>query len=681
MMNINRELSWLSFNDRVLQEAGDRNVPAIERLRFLGIFSNNLDEFFRVRVATQRRLSLLSKKQQSLLLFDPQETLNQIQYIVMKHHKKFGKIYREIVNLLEKENIHIVNERKLDERQGEFVTNYFREVVRPSLVPIILTRNVNFPELKDNRLYFAVELFYSKATNQEGISLLEIPNNINRFLVLPQRENKKFVMLVDDVIRYNLREIYSIFNPSSLKAYNFKITRDAELDLDDDISQSWMDKMSASLQRRKKGDPVRFVYDKEMPENLLAFLKKSLKLSTSENIIRSGRYHNFKDFINFPDIGAKNLRYRKLTPVEHPYFVEKDRIMDVVRKRDVLLNYPYQSFNYIIDLLREAAIDTTVKEIKINLYRVASKSRIINALINAVRNGKQVTVILELQARFDEKNNIIWSNTLQESGVKVIFGVPGLKVHSKLILISQKRGNKMLHYAHIGTGNFHEGTATVYTDCALLTCDERITKEVVKVFQFFDTNYYRRIYRHLIVSPFNVRRRFSSLVNQEAINARENKPAKIILKLNNLVDEQLIKRLYDASQAGVEIILIIRGICSLMPGIKGLSDNIKVISIVDRFLEHARILYFHSNGEELYFISSADWMIRNIDKRVEVTTPIYDPKLKTVLKSLLEFQISDNVKARKIDVGASNKYASSDKKTKFQSQLETYKFFKQQCSE
>lgn len=671
---LNREISWLSFNSRVLQEAEDKNVPLIERLRFLGIFSNNRDEFFRVRVATMQRMNMLSQKDKERLSFDPGEILDEIQTAVEKQGERFTKIYREIIKLLEEQQIYFLNEKQLDERQGEFVKNYFINEVRPELVPIMLDKKADFPALKDRAIYLAVKM-QELEKSRSIFSLIELPQNGSRFVILPQRENKKYIILLEDVIRYNLKDIYSIFKSDSIEAYTLKITLDAELDLETDFSISWIDKIASSVKNRKKGDPVRFVYDDKIPKDLLKFILKSLHLNEEDNIIPGGRYHNFRDFISFPNIGAKYLRYKKLPPLPHPKLQNSQSILAAIKKEDILLNYPYQSFNYIIDLLREAAIDPYVKSIKINLYRVASKSRIINALINAVKNGKSVTVAVELQARFDEENNINWSNQLKDEGVNVIFGVAGLKVHSKLILIKRVQGKNTEYIAHIGTGNFHEGSAKIYGDASLLTSDARITKEVKKVFDFFKNNFQRGSYRSLSVSPFNTRRKIYSLINNEIKNAKAGKEAFMVIKLNNLVDEAIINKLYEASKAGVKVDLIIRGISRIVPNIKGLSENIRVISIVDRFLEHARIAWFHNGGNDLFFITSADWMERNLDRRVEVTTPIYDESLQRVLKKMLKIQLSDNVKARLLDEKLQNNFVEHSGK-KVQSQLELYKYFK-----
>lgn len=671
---LNREISWLAFNDRVLQEAEDERVPLIERLRFLGIFSNNRDEFFRVRVATLKRMAVLHQSDKEKLGFSPDKVLEDIQKVVVRQEKKFNQLYKTIVSKLDEKNIHFLNEDQLDERQTEFVEDYFHEKIRPSLVPIMLEKKRDFPQLKDRVIYLAVKMRDQDNDKKPFYALIEFPPTLSRFVILPQRESKKYIMLLDDLIRKHLKDIFSIFDPNSLEAYTFKITLDAELDVDSDFSMSWIDKIASSVKNRKYGQIVRFVYDKKMPEDLLKFITKALNFNEVNSLIASGRYHNFRDFIGFPDIGAKNLRYKKLPPVEHPVLKNKASLFEAIKEDDVMLNYPYQSFNYVIDLLREAAIDPSVKSIRINLYRVASVSKIINALINAAKNGKRVIAVVELQARFDEENNIHWSNHLQEEGVQVIFGVPGLKVHSKLILIKRSEGQKSRYYAHIGTGNFHEGTAEIYGDTALLTADQSITKEVKKVFEFFQNNFLRARFSSLSVSPFNTRRKIVTAINQEIKNAKAGKKAFIVIKLNNITDEILINKLYDASNQGVKIDMIIRGICCLIPGVKGMSENIRVISIVDRFLEHSRILWFHNAGEDSFWISSADWMERNLDKRVEVSTPIRNPNLKIILQKMLEIQLSDNVKARNIDSRYTNNYIETSGR-KIQSQLELHKYF------
>lgn len=677
---INRDISWLSFNERVLQEANDKRVPLIERLRFLGIFSNNLDEFYRVRVASLRRMGLLGVKSHKNIGFDPRKILKKIQDISLQQQKEFEKCFGKLIKELELEGIRIRKENELTEAQGKFVSEYFEETVRQTLVPIMLEKKVKLPFLKDKVIYLAIKLSATKRLGDFHYALIEVPSQVvSRFLVLPEAEKGiSDIILLDDVIRYCFKEIFSIFDYDKIEGYTVKLTRDAELDIEDDVSFSIVEKVSKSLKKRKKGLPVRFIHDEKIPDDLLKMVFKKLKLEEGENIVPGGRYHNFKDFINFPTLGNKRLVNEELPPLAHPVLNNTRSIFQVIKKKDVLICYPYQSYNYIIDLLREAAIDPKVTSIMINLYRVANKSKVINALINAAKNGKNVVVVVELQARFDEENNIKLSEKLQEEGVKVIFGVTGLKVHSKLFLIERNEGAKKKLYAHIGTGNFHEGTARIYSDLSLLTADDRLTKEVQKLFNFFQNNYKQSNYRYLFVSPFNTRKRLIDLISEEIRNARRQHDAYILLKMNNLVDTELIKKLYQASNEGVKIQLIIRGVCSLVPGVKGLSENIEAISIIDRFLEHSRIFVFGNDGHELMFISSADWMERNLDHRIEVTAPIYDNEVRKQIRDLLNLQLKGESKSRIIDRSQSNIYKGEIKSDKnlFRSQIEAYKYFK-----
>ena len=680
---INREISWLSFNERVLQEAEDTNNPLIERMRFLGIFSNNRDEFFRVRVAAAIRLTELVKSEKSFLQEDPDKIMADIQKSVLKQQKKFDEIHQSLREELALHNVNFVNEKQINKAHSQFVKAYFNENVRTALVPIIIKTNSKFPFLKDAANYLLVKLFnkHSSKTKNTQLALIEIPSvEIPRLLELPSIGRQKYLILLDDIIRNSLPEVFAFFNYDTIDAYSIKLTRDAELDIDEDISKSVVDKLSSSVKNRQIGDPVRFVYDSKIPKELLQFVLKKLKLEENDNIIPGGRYHNFKDFIDFPLIGSTKLRNIDIPSQVVKEFVGKPSIIDVIKKQDILLFYPYQEFDYLIDFLREAAIDPNVVDIKINLYRVAKRSKIINALVNALKNGKSVTVLVELRARFDEKNNITWADKLQEQGVRVIFGLPGLKVHSKLIVITRKEGKSENKYAHIGTGNFNEKTAYLYSDISLFTADVKIANEVDKVFDFIERPYLIKRFNSLILSPYNTRIKFVRLLNNEIRNAEKGLPAWATIKLNNLNDPELIKKMYEASSAGVKINLIIRGICSLVPGLKGLSENIKVISIIDRYLEHARIFAFCNGGNELYFIGSADWLVRNLDKRVEVTTPIFDKRLIHQLKRFLEIQLSDNVKARFIDEKGSNKHVPTVGK-KIRSQLELHDFFNQLLKE
>jgi polyphosphate kinase len=653
---INREISWLSFNDRVLQEAQDAEVPLIERMRFLGIFSNNLDEFFKVRVATLRRAGTISKKALDTLDFDPEETVEEILEVVRLSQEKFDKTFKALKAELGKQNILFVDEKSLLPKQKLFVEEYFESNVRPYLVPIMLNSKSIFPPLDDNSFYLAIELGYKEDKSHGAYAIMEVPTNLPRFVEIPTEGNKHYVIFVDDIIRYRLRKVFGIFDFDSAKAYTLKITRDAELDIDDDLSKGVVEKMSRSLTQRKKGQYVRLNYDKEIPAHFLEFILRKLKLKQKENAIAGGRYHNKRDLMGFPDFGRKDLCWSKLVPAKHPVVSKESSIMSAISKQDVLLHYPYHSFTNLLDFLREAAIDPLVRTIRISLYRVAKNSQIVNALVNAARNGKNVIAVIELQARFDEENNIAVTQRLQDAGARVIPGVVGLKVHSKLIQISRKEGLRTGRYTHIGSGNFHEKTANVYCDTSLFTVNKEIGREVRKIFEFFESNYTRHVFRHLIVSPFNTRRKFIDHINDEIDNAGKKKPAFIILKMNNLVDTGMIKKLYEASQAGVTIKLIIRGICSLIPGVPGLSDNITCVSIVGRFLEHSRIMVFCNDNKPLYYLSSADWMTRNIDHRIEVTAPIYSPVLKAEIQDYLDIQLDKNAKARIVDKSLKNDY-------------------------
>ncbi len=661
---INRELGWLSFDERVLQEAEDETVPLIERIKFLGIFSNNRDEFFRVRVATLKRMVKYPKKTEKITGENPVQLLNKIQKIVIDQQIKFEQVYRKILRELGQNNIFIINEKQLTKEQGIFIKKFFHEKVMPLLFPIMVDNSSKFPYLKDKSGYLIVKLGRNDTTKKNKYALLEVPTaGISRFIVLPKEKEKKFIILLDDVIRYCLKEVFNNFVFDYIEAYNIKITRDAEIDIDNDLSKSFVEKISKGLKDRKKGQPVRLVYDSEIAPDMLAFIMKKIKLSKDDNPIPGGRYHNFKDFISFPNIGNPDLSYKKISALKHPDLknsqvgkVGQPSFFKVLKEKDILLTYPYQSFDHIIDFLREASIDPKVQSIKITLYRVAKNSSVVKALINAIKNGKQVTAIIELQARFDEEANIYWANKLQEEGAKVIYGVPGLKVHTKMFLIKRKEGNKISEYAHVGTGNFNRDTAGVYTDHSLLTSDKRITAEVAKVFNFYSDNFKIGTYKHLLVSPFFMRKQLVQLINKEIQNAKKNKPASIILKLNNLVDSAMIKKLYEASAEGVKIKLIIRGICSLVAGVKGLSENIEAISIVDKFLEHSRVMIFYNGGNEKYFLSSADWMARNFDFRSEVAVPIYDRTIQEQLKKIIDLLWADNTKARILGSKQNNEY-------------------------
>ena len=652
----NKEVSWFSFNERVLQEASDRSVPLIERIRFLGIYSSNQDEFFRVRVATLHRLARLGKKGKKLLGHDPRAVISEIKDIILRQQEVFQGVYEHLLEELATEGIHVVDETKLTAEQGEFVRSYFRQHVRQKLTPLMVSEKMRFPELKDRSIYLATRL-RTRGAKPDRYALIEVPTPaLSRFLILPQVDHHQYVILLEDVIRYNLKEIFSLFKFEAIESHLIKLTRDAELDIDDDVTESYLRKVVKSVKHRKEGNPVRFVYDREISTELLSFIKRKLRIRGEDSTVPGGRTHNFKDFIDFPQIGKDALLYPRLDPVPVAPLETARSIMASMRERDLLLNFPYESFDYVIDLLREAAIDPKVTEIKVTLYRVARHSGVANALINAARNGKDVTVIIELQARFDEETNIALANQLQEEGAQVVFGVPGLKVHAKIGLILRQEKGKIARYAFLGTGNLNEDTGKLYSDHCLFTTDRRLTREVDAVFDFLQDNYRVPTFKHLVVAPFTFRERMVELVLTETKNARKGKKAAIDLKLNNLTDPDMIGLLYEAAEAGVHVRLNVRGMYSVLPHTLEHQKNIEAIGIIDRLLEHTRIFVFHNGGEEKVFLSSGDWMTRNLDRRVEVTFPVYDDDLQRELKALLEIQWQDNVKARILGAELMNQY-------------------------
>lgn len=588
----------------------------------------------------------------------PSELLEEISARVVKMQAQAQEVNDKLLGELEDSGIEFVDEKSLTAGQQEFVRKIFIEKISPTIFTLILTDKKNVPELKDKSIYLAIKLIKDAMPDDPQYALIEVPSElVGRFWKLPKYGNQ-YVMYLEDVIRYNLEYIFFIYDFDRIEAHTVKITRDAELDLDDDVSKGFLEKMSKSVKLRRVGDPVRFVYDKHISSDMLQFLMQRMDLDSYDSLIPGGRYHNKKDYIKFPNIGDKSLEFDELPPLQHPDLDMDRSILNVIRQKDVLLFMPYHSFSYLIRTLREAAIDPNVVSIQTTLYRLADKSRIISALVNAAKNGKQVTVVIELRARFDEEANIKWTQELQTEGVQVIFGVPGLKVHSKLFLITRKEGNGLRHYASIGTGNFNESTSKLYTDYHLLTSNKEICGEVEKVFSFLQSNYKRFKYNHLFVSPHGTRKGFLRLIEREISHAKKGSPSGIILKLNSLCDVKLIEKLYEASSYGVKIRLIIRGICSLVPGVKGLSENIEAISIIDRFLEHSRVMVFENGGNPAYFISSADWMPRNLDYRVEITTPVYDEAVKRQLRDHLEIIWKDNVKSRWHNEAQDNEYRS-----------------------
>lgn len=672
-----KEISWLSFNHRVLQEADNPDVPLIERIKFLGIYSNNLDEFFRVRVATLRRISKLEEKSDDILGYSAETTLKEVNRIVLKQRLEYDRIYEKLMKDLAEKKIYIKNETELNAGQKEYVKDYFSANLAQIIMPIIVRKENSLPTLKDDAVYLAVTIQHARKTKKIRYALIELPTNVlPRFIALPGAGNEHNYIFLDDIIRSGLKDIFYVFKNSVFTTHTIKLNKDAELDIVDDISESYIDNVNRSLSQRKVATPVRFVYDRDIPEETLNILTEKLDFSKDDIMIPGGRYHNLRDMINFPTPeGSELYRYNSLPPVKHKDLDTGKSIMSNIRKKDILLYFPYHSFDTFINLLREASLDPAVKDIKITLYRIARNSNVINALINAVRNGKSVTAILELQARFDEEANIYWSNRLREEGVKVIHGVPGLKVHAKLCLISRYKGDNIQRYACVGSGNFNEDTARVYTDHLLMTSDTKITNEVSKTFAFLEKNYKKENYYHIIASPFYTRTRISRLIKNEIENARNGEKAYIHLKLNNLVDKDIIELLYLASREGVDVRLNIRAMFSLVTGISDLSDNIKAIGIVDRFLEHTRIMIFGNKGNEKVYLTSGDLMTRNIERRVEIACPILNSELKQELRDIFDIQWKDNVKARMLDKNLENSIAENDKEA-FRSQVEIYKYLK-----
>lgn len=673
---INREISWLHFNERVLQEAVDESNPILERLKFLGIFSNNRDEFFRVRVATLKRL----KKLRELEGGDEKpvkEVMDEISNIVKEQEKTFTWAYRKLVLELYRENIVILNEKQLSDEQGKEVRKYFRDKVRPYIFPIMLDSLEKISTLKDRSIYLAVSCKDSNNPDNEDFALAKVPSKIHsRFYTLKPDVGRHFIILLDDIIRYCLDDVFGVFGYDTFEAYTVKFTRDAELDLDYDVSKSFIDAMAESIKKRKKGNPVRFVHDEAMPKKLLKKLRKKLELKNDDDIRAGGRYHNFKDFMDFPKFNRPELYFEKRTPMFHPALPINQSIFQTIKKKDICLHYPYQSFQHIVDWLREASIDPKVTSIKMTFYRTARYSNVVNALINAARSGKSVTVFMELQARFDEEANIQLTGKFKDEGVKVIQAIPGYKVHSKLILIKRREDSGLMSYANISTGNFNESTAKLYADDALITSNQEITEDVERIFHLFEERYTSPKLNKLIISPFHQRDFFMDLLDNEIKHAKSGREAWAIIKLNNITDEKIANKLYEASNAGVKITLIVRSICVVVPGIPGLSDNIEAFSIVDRFLEHSRVLVFCNNNDTRFFITSADWMPRNFDHRIEATTPILDKGIQNEMLTMLKIQMRDNMKSRVISKDTPNQYRKTESDKPVRSQVEIYDYLK-----
>lgn len=688
---IDREKSWLAFNARVLQEAADNTVPLLDRLRFLGIFSNNLDEFFRVRFAAIRRLSLSGVSGEKILGGTPSHKLiKEITEIVIHQQDESLKILKIIEDKLKTENIFMLDENELSLDHQQFVHDYFIQYVSPALVTIILNDLSEFPLLKDTSGYLAIKMVMKteekpkilglvKPKKEIRYAVIEIPNTLNRFVVLPSKDDKQYVIFIDDVIRFNLESIFNIFDYESISAHMIKITRDAQLDIDSDLSKSMLEKIATSVKDRRIGEPVRFVYDQKIDKDTLKYFLENMGIDSSDGIIPGGKYHNRRDYMNFPSLGRQDLLYTQKTPLSVPGLSLEGSILSRIAKKDYLISAPYQSFAYLIKFLREAALDPKVTSIKITLYRLAKNSQIISSLINAAKNGKKVIVQIELQARFDEASNISYAEQMQTEGIHLIFGIKGLKVHSKICVIDRIENGKLKRYGFISTGNFNESTAKIYTDVTLFTSNQPILKDVSKIFEFFDVNYRLHRYKHLIVSPHYSRSRFYKLIDREINNATAGRTAYMKLKMNSLSDFSMIDKLYDASNAGVKIQLQVRGICSLIPGVKGMSENIEAISIVDNYLEHSRIFIFGNDNNPEVYISSADFLTRNLDARVEVSCPIYDEEIKQHLIDNFECGWKGNVKARYHSEKLDNKYKIRNQNEPiFRAQLETYNYYRNQ---
>lgn len=678
---IPRDISWLSFNDRVLQEAADASVPLSERIKFLGIFSNNLDEFFRVRVAGLKRALAFNEKQAKEIFFEkPQIILDQINDIVIQQQQQFDHIWLKVQAEMAKERVFIKTDEELNKEQQQFVKFYYEEEVESNVIPLMLDDARTMPYLRDKSLYLGIAMRKKDWEYETRFAIIENPTRRNgRFLLLPSPEGEKHVILLEDVIKFNIPYIFSYFGFDSFKAHAFKITRDAEFDLDNDINTTLVEKIEKGIKNRRKGKPTRFVFDKDMDSSLVAFLIKKLNLSKKDSIIPGQKIHNFKHFMDFPKIFESEKQSKVRSSFVHPDFAGRQRISDVVVKKDVLLSFPYHTFHPVIDLLREAAMDPEVRSIYITIYRMAENSKIANALINAARNGKDVTIMLELRARFDEEHNIIWKERFEMEGVKVLLGIPEKKVHAKLCVIKKRLNNKTIQYGFVSTGNFNEKTAKIYGDYCLMTSNRTVMADINRIFSGLrkykeNLSQVFKACKNLLVCPTNMRSTFLILIDKEIAEARAGNKARIIVKINSLSDKQLINKIYEAAAQGVKIEMIVRGIyCAVNQ--KNFANPLHAISIVDEYLEHARVVYFYAGGKELVYISSADWMPRNLDFRVEAAVQITNKKIKQELIAMLEIQLKDNVKARLLNNKLDNTYVQNDKPPQ-RSQFELYKYLR-----
>ena len=675
---INRELSWLDFNARVLQEAAHKDVPLLERLRFIGIFSNNLDEFFQVRFATVQRIAqseMTGKK-----IFGGQsasDLLKSITKKVIEQQKESSQILTSIEKELEKEQIYLINENQVLAEHEAFLKEYFIQKVSPALMTIVVSEDEN-QDFSDHLAFLAVKLrFQENDTEKTQYALIELPTDLDRFVVLPNLGEKQYVMFLDDLIRYHFHLIFNFFEFTHIESHMIKVTRDAELDMEGDVSKSYINKIVESVRERILAEPVRLVYDNEIAPDTLEIVKNLLGVGTNDSLIPGGRYHHRRDYMNFPQLHRRDLQYERKDPLPIEGLSLEKSIFKALESRDYLLYTPYHSFSFVIKFLREAALDPEVTTIKITIYRLSKISNVARSLINAAKNGKKVLVQIELQARFDETNNITYAEQMQAAGVELIFGIPGLKVHSKICVIEKKTQGKKKRYGFISTGNFNEDTAKIYTDYTLFTSNQKILKEVNKVFNFLQVHYKLKKYKHLIVSPHYTKNALVKMINQEIENHKAGLPSGIRLKLNAITNFSMIEKLYEASTAGVPIQMIVRGICCLIPGVKGMSENIEVISVVDRYLEHPRVYHFTNGGTPKIYISSADFMTRNIENRVEVAAPIYDTDLQRQITEVFDIIWNDNVKARRLNGPTQNAFIKNDS-APLRSQFEIFDYYKKE---
>lgn len=666
-----RDVSWMYFNRRILQEAEKPQVPLLERLSFLGIYSNNLDEFFRVRVALLNRIAECDDKETRNERREVIDTLKVINRLNTQYAKEYEKAIKQVNVDLKGEHINLVNDEELDEEQRRFVRNFYYKQLDGYIAPVWFSALKDLNNEPDNSIYMAVKMRRESDKSHPEYALLQLPVSlVGRFVQLPDREGESYIMYIDDVVRCSLPLIFAGLNYNVFEAYAFKFTKDAEMEIDNDLRTGLLQKISKGVKSRKRGQAMRVIYDSTMPRDVLKRVLTKLHVDKLDTILAAGRYQNHRDLMSFPDCGRKDLKYPQWTPILKPELMGETSLLEAVRKKDRYIHVPYHDFASYIRLLQEAAVHKEVKSIQTTLYRLAHDSKVVKALINAAQNGKQVTVVIELLARFDEASNISWSKKMQEVGIHVIFGVEGLKVHSKITHIGMRKGADI---CVVSTGNFHEGNARCYTDYMLMTANKNIVHDVREVFNFIERPYAPVKYRELLVSPNEMRNKFVRLINDEIKNHNTGKPAYIRIKINHITDPVMVKKLYEASANGVPIDLIVRGNCSLVTGIPGKSDNMRIVGIIDRYLEHARIFQFCAAGENKMFIGSADWMPRNLNNRVEVVTPVYSPEIKRNLEQVIDFALRDTMQGRIVDGTGKNLPWQTEDNTPFRSQEELYK--------